>query len=1116
MDEDLFNDATINGDGDDSEEQDGIEYLLIDHNFRKITIPQTKLLAGVTSDEDVNIIHFKCPKVCTDTDLSDFYFRINYMNAAQEGDIFLVRDKVVEGDYITFSWTIHRNACRYAGNIQFIVCAKLYGDNDEIEKEYNTAIHTLQVAQGLETTEDLRPDYDTNTDAIEQFLRNLQVIYMLSEDVENLKSRADSLELNLRRKFDDAFKDDEGYLYFASEGQTILGPIGPFAGGGGGGGGGGSTVTAKLTARNTTGWLAKTIASTSNCPVSINWSSIQDDIPTGPGSIKITVNNIVKSMIQVQQGDVTIDIAPFCSTGANSCTLLLTDIYGNAWPCTFQIMVTQLSLSSTFDTSTPFTGAIDFPYTPVGSIAKTVHFILDGTEIATVPTSATNRQLTYRIAAQPHGAHVLRVYFDCLINGETVTSNELYFEFISIVSGNNTVIIASSFGTDTVSQYTSVVIPYRVYDPMNDHCDVSLYANNELLSTQNVDRTEQRYTYRALTAGDVTFTIVAGLSVKELQFHVEEVNIDVEAETNDLVLYLNSQGRSNNEESRNVWTYTNPVSHQTIQAQFQNFNWRLDGWQSDNDGITVMRLTDDARITIPYKIFENDFKETGKTIEIEFATRQVADYDATILTCMSGNVGLRISPQSVEFRGAQNNLSTLYKDNEHIRLTIVIEKQVENRLILMYINGIMSRAIQYAAGERFSQLTPVDITLGSNDCGIDIYNIRVYDNSLSRLQVVDNWIADTQIGDIMLQRYQHNQVYNDNAEITIANLPSDLPYYILNATELPQYKGDKKTISGSFVYPGNSARSFTFEGCEIDVQGTSSAIYYRKNYDLKFKQGFTMNSGIVNTYALFPGSIPFNRFVLKADVASSESANNTELTMFYHDTCPYRTPAMRANPKVRYGIEGFPIVVFWYNPDDQTTSFLGKYNFNLPKRAAAPYGYSGDLESWEWQRNNSSNVKFQDDDFVSMSYDALTQTSYPTWYDDFEARFPSDEWRDYSKLKEFLSWVKSTWREAATNETLDSPITYTLPSEATVSPYAATDNSFTVVDETIDGVATGNKIVTFTKDTAAYRLSKFRAELRNYVEIDSAVFYYLFTELFLMIDSRAKNMFVGFDGDLIS
>ena len=41
---------------------------------------------------------------------------------------------------------------------------------------------------------------------------------------------------------------------------------------------------------------------------------------------------------------------------------------------------------------------------------------------------------------------------------------------------------------------------------------------------------------------------------------------------------------------------------------------------------------------------------------------------------------------------------------------------------------------------------------------------------------------------------------------------------------------------------------------------------------------------------------------------------------------------------------------------------------------------------------------------------------------------------------------------------------------------------------------------------------RFRAELGNYVELDSALFYYLFTELFLMVDSRAKNMFPSFIG----
>jgi hypothetical protein len=58
--------------------------------------------------------------------------------------------------------------------------------------------------------------------------------------------------------------------------------------------------------------------------------------------------------------------------------------------------------------------------------------------------------------------------------------------------------------------------------------------------------------------------------------------------------------------------------------------------------------------------------------------------------------------------------------------------------------------------------------------------------------------------------------------------------------------------------------------------------------------------------------------------------------------------------------------------------------------------------------------------------------------------------------------------------------------------------------------------VTYTNDTAAYRLAKFRAEIGNYVEMDSMLFYYLFTELFLMVDSRAKNMFPSFMGAAIN
>lgn len=980
----------------------------------------------------------------------------------------------------------------------------------------------------------------------------------LAETVQDNKAAVDTTLLGYGTNLE--FDEDTSLLYLInSDGERISDGISISTGGGGGGGGGGGN-NAKLTVKNNSGWTSKTVAYGGSCKLYLNWTSIEDNLPTGNGNLRVTVNNIIKASIDIAQGDIVVDVSEYLNEGANTVKVRISDIYDNSKTVAFSIKTVNFSISSTFDTSTPYTDDISVPFTPVGAGTKTVYFVLDGTTIGTQTVTSTGRQLTYVISPQSHGEHSLKIYFTAVVDGETVSSNELYYEFAFVVSGNTTPIITSGFNKKSVSQYDSVVIPYRVYDPVSSTAQVVLYVGETIVATLTVDRTEHTYTYRASEAGEVSFSIASGNKVKTIEFTVEEVQVDVEAETEDLVLYLNAIGRSNQEETKNQWKYG------TIEAQFTDFTWVLDGWQKDSDGVNVMRVIDDARITIPYKIFENDFKTTGKTIEIEFSTREVTNYDAPILTCLDGTstyiytaftgdsfetgvtyyelingsyvvtqdstksssktyytrserkIGLQITSQSIIFNGAQTSISTLYKDNEHVRLTIVVTKQADYRLILVYINGVMSRAIQYASGERFSQLSAQNISIGSSECGIDIYCIRVYDNNLSRIQVLDNWIADTQVGEEMVKRYRHNKVYNDSGDITIPNLPSDLPYMIVECEELPQYKGDKKTCSGSYVDPVDGSKSFTFTGCQINVQGTSSAIYYRKNYDMQFKNGFVINGQTVATYALKTGHIPFDRFVLKADVASSESANNTVLSSFYTDSCPYKTPAMVQNPLVRYGIEGVPIVLFWYNPTTQETSFMGKYNFNLPKRAAAPYGYDPDdtsMESWEVERNNSSNVKFQDDDFTSQSWSEEEQQYYPTWYDDWEARFPEDTYRDYTKLKEFISWVKSTWRGGATGDAFPTPKEFRLDTTVTVAAYPS-DSSYTVVDETEGGQPTGYKIFTFTKDTEAYRLTKFRAELGDYVELQSALYYYLYTELFLQIDSRAKNMFLGFDGSEIT
>lgn len=152
-----------------------------------------------------------------------------------------------------------------------------------------------------------------------------------------------------------------------------------------------------------------------------------------------------------------------------------------------------------------------------------------------------------------------------------------------------------------------------------------------------------------------------------------------------------------------------------------------------------------------------------------------------------------------------------------------------------------------------------------------------------------------------------------------------------------------------------------------------------------------------------------------------------------------------------------------------------KYNFNNDKSTEEVFGFETPDESWETLNNASDRVLYKSGDF-----------SGDGWKSDFEARYPDTDpaYEDTAQLAEFATWAASTDTTAATGNALDESVTY------------------------------GG--VTYTNDTAAYRLAKFKAEAGNYMEMDSALFYYLFTELFLMVDSRAKNAFPSFIGSEVT
>lgn len=866
------------------------------------------------------------------------------------------------------------------------------------------------------------------------------------------------LEEHLKDVIGDSVADgllyENNILYLTSKGAIVSEGVEIISGTAGGGG----TNTFTVTLTNLLDERVITVPEGESVVLKFNYSSVDDEgIDDGAGIGQVLVGGIVRRTFSAVQGENEIDVTDYLAAGTNNVSIRVTNSENTGKLLPYTITLAAIYLTSSFDAMAIQTGAFVFPYTPTGLAEKTMHFEVDGVEIGTDTVETSGRQVTFRIPAQSHGSHILRAWFTCTINGATVTSNILYYSFISVEEGNTKPIIAiTTPPLSGVEQYSNIVTKYRVYNPSSLTSAITLEVDGEEVASLTVDRTEQTWTFRPDDVGEVTQTIRCGDVYVSWTHNVTESSIKVEAETDSLALYLTSYGRSNNEENPGVW------ESEGIKVEFSGFNFVSDGWVQDEEEITVMRVTGDARLNIPYKMFAYDFRTTGKTLEFELATREVLDYDAEVLSCYSGGRGFKITAQQLSMASEQSALGTRYKENEHIRVSIVAEKKSENRLLLCYINGIMSGAVQYPEDDDFSQATPVGITIGSNDCTTDIYNIRVYDNSLTRYQILDNWIADTQITNEKLARYSRNDVYDTYGQVVISKLPTDLPYMVIRATELPQFKGDKKTCSGYFTDPTNSKRSYSFTGAQIDVQGTSSQYYYRKNYKLKYKNGFILFDGSTSgTYQMNDDAVPTDVFTMKADVASSEGAFNVVLSMLYNEICPYKTPAQEADEKVRQTIEGFPCVIFWDNGNE--IKFLGKYNFNNDKGTPEVFGFKNGDESWETLQNGTDRVGWHSADFSGSA-----------WKEDFEARYPEDN-VNVTRLKALAEWLVSTDTEQATNRTLPSAVTY-------------------------DGVE-------YTTDSVEYRLAKFSAELSNHFVEEAVIFYYLFTEIFLSIDQREKNSF---------
>ena len=803
---------------------------------------------------------------------------------------------------------------------------------------------------------------------------------------------------------------------------------GASGGGGGGGGGGGSSEFTHMMLVSEMEDTTFTLAYGNPCELKFNYTSLYNGVPTGKGNLKVTVNGIQKINTSISQGSNTIDVGEYLAVGDNSVMLTTTDAYGTTRPLLFEVSTIKLSVESLFDPTIPYSDDLTIKITPYGNVEKTIYFEVDGSVKDTLTTSLNGKQITHVLTGFTHGAHILSIYATADVGDDHLESPALIYAFNYVVPGQTEAMIASTYSKKKIKQGELVSIPFIVYDPSSLNAEITqvIETSSEVFSTKTitVDRSQKYWNTRNYPIGNVTFTIYLGDVTVSYSIEVEENDIKIEAETNDLELYLTADGRSNDEDNPAVWTYKN------ISATFTGFNFKDNGWLSDDNGDTRLRINGDARLEIEYKPFSRDLRQFGKFIEIEFAVSEVARRDAIVISCLNGGLGIQATADTAYLRSEQSYVECNYKPDEKIRLGFGVQSRNENRFIQVYLNGVLSDIVQYPTTDNFQQNTPVNITFGSNDCAIDVYSIRSYNTAFSSESAITNFIADIPDLGNRMEKYEFNDIYDEFGNIVYSKAKTKTSTMVFIG-DMPTVKGDKKT--GYTRYDDIEDVKLSFLDSDVkDVQGTSSQFYPTKNIKLVFTKPHLIDESQMESTV----------FCIKVDFAEATGTHNTQNALIVESLYSEKIPPQLINPKVRSTIYGKPIIVFTQKDESSEPVFYAKGNFNFDKGSLEVFGFTPewDVECWEFKNNTSDSCNF-----LGPIPD--------NWDDDFEARYP-DKHKDISRFKIMHDWVVST---------RDNP-------------------------------------------------DKFKREFEQYFDMHFTLIYYVYTFFALMVDQRAKNLFLTYWG----
>ena len=813
-----------------------------------------------------------------------------------------------------------------------------------------------------------------------------------------------------------------------------------------------------------------------------------------------------------------------------------------------------------------------------------------------------------------------------LTSDTAINSNKTYYEK-KITEG------VTYYSTKTYAlQYDTTSIQYYVYDPNTSAPSVERRIGSSVISTHNMTSNTDVWSYKSTTTGNKNLVIACehktNGNVDEnksasitVAMSIQGIDIDISPVTAGLRFDFNPTGYSNSGANR-LWKDSNNQS--ITMSVSNNFNWNSGGYQLDENDDTYFCVKAGTSATINYNMFANDLTTNGANFKVIFKAVNVRDPKANFLHCTypvtalddDGNevtfdAGIKMNVHEAYFHTNVygGELYSPYSEEDKIEFEININAVGDtgagsNSMILSYEDGVAARPLLYTSSAHLVYNGTLPITIAPTDCDVYIYRMKFYSTSLSDSSILTNFITDASNAEEMISRYNRNQIYDENNNLTpqsVANACPDLKVIMIECPRFTTSKSDfVKYTNVTCIHKNGDPDldNWTFTNCYHAGQGTTSNEYgyAARNIDiLCCLDGQTVYSSKINKgnvepdykttltlarsgrkfyngtgkVALSRTSVPNNWFNIKVNVASSENANNALLQKRYNDYLPYTPASQKRAPDndegtrkaivkndmefyncvvfvretgMSFDENGEPITVARSEYTDSAWHFYSIGNIGDSKktdntRANDPT----DIKEFAIEISDNSQPNSAFPTGVYAPYTAVanpTAANLGTYYEknvsiytktkdtsiDSNKTYYTRGAITYNKNQGEMVYpiTEAQWNNA--NNLARINLAYSFDGDDTDEYECSFEFRYDMGGQTRDGDTTGvtaadiatqrerNKQIfkDFYKWIVTSSDEDFVDQLNGWFIQESALYWYLFTERYVMIDNRSKNTFWHF------